>query len=110
MAQAVNRSPPTAGVTGSRVGRSMWISWGTNQNLGRFFSGFLPFFLVTNFIPPFLRAHLIHFVSFQFIHPNCDASRMVGRHPRYSQTLEYRGFLASHPSIWSYVGYDLNYM
>ena len=33
-------------------------------DLARFPSGFLPFSPATNFIPPFLHIHLIHFVSF----------------------------------------------
>ena len=64
MAQAVRRSPPTAGVPSSHLGHSMWVSWWTKQGLGRFFSGFLPLSPTTNFIPPFLHTHLIHFVSF----------------------------------------------
>ena len=40
----------------------MWVSWCTKWNLGRFFSGFLSFSPVTNFIPPFLHTHLIHFI------------------------------------------------
>ena len=47
-----------------RLGHSMWVSWWTKRGLGRFFSGFLPFSPTTNFIPPFLHTHLIHFVSF----------------------------------------------
>ena len=64
VAQAVRRSPPTAGVPSSCLGPSMWVSWWTKQGLGRFFTGFLPFSPTTNFIPPFLHPHLIHFVSF----------------------------------------------
>ena len=64
VAQAVRRSPPTAGVPSSRLGPSMWVSWWTKRGLGRFFSGFLPFSPTTNFIPPFLHTNLIHFVSF----------------------------------------------
>ena len=64
VAQAVRRSPPTAGVPSSRIGPSMWVSWWTKRGLSRFFTGFLPFSPTTNFIPPFLNAHLIHFVSF----------------------------------------------
>ena len=45
VAQAVRRSPPTAGVPSSRLGHSMWVSWWTKRCLGRFFSGFLPFSL-----------------------------------------------------------------
>ena len=62
VAQAVRRSPPTAGVPSSRLGPSMWVSWWTKRGLGRFFAGFLPFSPTTNFIPPFLHTHLIHFV------------------------------------------------
>ena len=64
MAQAVRRSPPTAGVPSSRLGLSMWFSWWTKRGLGRVFTGFLPFSPTTNFIPPFLHTHLIHFVHF----------------------------------------------
>ena len=64
MAQAVRRSPPTAGVPSSRLDHSMWVSWWTKRGLGRFLSGFLPFSPTTNFIPPFLHTYLIHFVSF----------------------------------------------
>ena len=64
MAQAVRRSPPTVGVPSSRLGHSMWVSRWTKRGLGRFFAGFLPFSLTTNFIPPFLHTHLINFVSF----------------------------------------------
>ena len=59
--QAVRRSPPTAGVPSSLLGPSMWVSWWTKRGLGRFFTGFLPFSPTTNFIPPFLHPHLIHF-------------------------------------------------
>ena len=36
VAQAVRRSPPTAGVPSSRLGPSMWVSWWTKRGLGRF--------------------------------------------------------------------------
>ena len=64
VAQAVRRSPPTAGVPSSRLGPSMWVSWWAKRGLGRFFMEFLQFSSTTNFIPPFLHTHLIHFVSF----------------------------------------------
>ena len=64
VAQAVRRSPPTAGVPSSRLGPFMWVLWCTKRGLGRLFTGFLPFSTTTNFIPPFLHTHLIHFVSF----------------------------------------------
>ena len=82
MAQAVRRSPSTAGVPSSRLGSSMWVSWWTKRDLGRFFSGFLPFSPTTNFIPPFLHTHLT--ISFHFISPCDGASGVVGRHPCYS--------------------------
>ena len=84
VAQAVKRSPPTAGVASSRLGPPTWVSWWTKRGLGRFFTGFLPFSPTTNFIPPFLHTHLIHFVS--FIRPCDGASGVVGRHPCYSRT------------------------
>ena len=63
VAQAVRRSPPTAGVPSSRLGPSKWVSWWTKRGLGRFFSGFLTFSPTTNFIPSFLHIHLIRFIS-----------------------------------------------
>ena len=64
VAQSVRRSPRTAGVPSSRLGHSIWVSWWTKRDLGRFFTGFLPFYPTTNFIPLFLHTHLIHFASF----------------------------------------------
>ena len=84
MAQAVKRSPSTAGVSSSRLGPSMWISWWTKLDLGRFFTGFLPFSPTTNFIPPFLQ--LISSISIHFIRPCDGASGVVVRHPCYSRT------------------------
>ena len=63
VAQAVRRSPPTAGVPSSRLGPSMWVSWWTKRGLGRFFAGFLPFSPTTNFIPPFLHTHTFRSIS-----------------------------------------------
>ena len=83
MAQAVRRSPPTAGVPSSRLGLSMWVSWWTKRGLGKFFSGFLPFSPTTNFIPHF--STLISSISFNFISPCDGASGVVGRHPCYSR-------------------------
>ena len=81
MAQAVRRSPPTAGVPSSRLGRSMWFSWWTKRSLGRFFSWFLLISTTTNFIPSFLHTHLIQFVSFLSPCVWCDS--MVGRNTCY---------------------------
>ena len=44
-----------------RLGHSMWVSWWTKRNLGRFFLGFLLFCSATNFIPQFLHTHLSSF-------------------------------------------------
>ena len=65
MAQAVRRSPPTAGVPSSRLVPSMWVSWWTKRGLGRVFTGFLPFSPTTNFIPPFSphSSHPFRFIS-----------------------------------------------
>ena len=64
VAQEVRRSPPTAGVPSSRLGPSMWVSWWTKRGLGRFFTGFLPFSPITNFIPPFPHSsHPFRFIS-----------------------------------------------
>ena len=105
MEQAVSCSPPTAGVPSSRLGPSMCVSWWMKRGLGRFFSGFLPFSPTTNFIPPFLHTHLIHFASF---HPPlwwCD--RRGRPAPLLFTDLQYRGFIASHPSIRPCVGHEL---
>ena len=56
VAQAIRRSPPTARVPCSPLGHFMWVSWWMKRGLGRFISGFLPFFTTTNFIPPFLQS------------------------------------------------------
>ena len=48
-----------------------------------FFLGFYRF-PTTNSIRPFLHAHLIHFVLFQFINLRDGVSGVVGRHPCYS--------------------------
>ena len=105
MAQAVRRSPPTAGVPSSRLGPSMWVSWWTKRGLGRFFMGFLPFSPTTNFIPPFLHAHLIHFVSFH--QPLKWCVRRGRPAPLLFTDLQYRGFIAAHPSTRPCVGHEL---
>ena len=105
VAQAVRRSPPTAGVPSSRLGHSMWVSWWTKLGLGRFFSGFLPCSPTTNFIPPFLHTHLIHFVSFH--QPLWWCVRRGRPAPLLFTDLQYRGFLASHPSTRPCVGHEL---
>ena len=84
VAQAVRRSPPTAGVPSSHLGPSMWVSWWTKRGLGKFFSGFLPFPL-----PQISFRHfstLISSISFHIISPCDGASGMVIRHPCYSRT------------------------
>ena len=63
MAQAVRRSPPTAGVPSARLGPSIWVSWWTKRGLGRFFTGFLTFSPTTNFILPFPHTHPFRFIS-----------------------------------------------
>ena len=62
--EAIRSSPPTARVPSSHLGHSVWVPWWTKRGLGRFFTVFLPFSPTTNFLPPFLHTHLIHFVSF----------------------------------------------
>ena len=65
VAQAVRRSPPTAGVPSSRLGHSLWVSWWTNRGLGGFSRGFSRFPL------PQISFHhlstLISSISFHFI-------------------------------------------
>ena len=80
VAQAVRRSPPTAGVPSLRPGHSMWVSCWTKRNLGIFFSEFHQFSVAINFIPPFLHTRLIHFVSLHFIHPCEGVSGAVASH------------------------------
>ena len=88
LAQAVRRSPTTAGVPSSRLGPSMWVSWWTKRGLGKFFTGFLPFSPSTNFIPPF-SPHSSH--PFRFI-----SSALVMVRQTWSA-----GTLATHgPTIW----------
>ena len=102
--QAVRHSPPTAGVPSSRLGPSMWVSWWTKRGLGRFFTGFLPFSSTTNFIPPFLHTHLIHFISsaLVMVHQAWSAGTLATHGP-----IIYRGFIASHPSTRPCVGHEL---
>ena len=105
VAQAVRRAPPTAGVPSSRLGHSMWVSWWTKRGLGRFFSGFLPFSPTTNFIPPFIHTHLIHFVSFHQPVWWCVSRGRPA--PLLFTDVQYRGFISSHPSTRSCVGHEL---
>ena len=56
-----------AGTPSSHLGHSMWDSWWTKRDLGKFSSVFLPFSPTIDFIPPLLHTYLIHFVSFNFI-------------------------------------------
>ena len=78
MAQAVRRSPPTAGIPSSRLGDSMWVSWWTKRSLGKFFSGFLSFPPAKIVIPPFFQTYLIRLGSFRFIR-SCDGAFRRGR-------------------------------
>ena len=100
MAQAVRRSPPTAGVPSSRLGHSMWVSWGTKRGLGRFFAGFFTLFPL-----PQISFHhfstLISSISFHF-NSSCD-----GTSGEPFTDLQYRGFIASHPSTRPCVGHEL---
>ena len=87
VAQAVRRSPPTAAVPNSRLGLSdsMWVSWWTKRELGRFFTGFLPFSPTTNSISP----HSSH--PFRFI----PSALVMVRQPWSAGTLAIHG-----PIIW----------
>ena len=95
----------TAGVPSSSLGHSMWVSWWTKWGLGRFFAGFLPFSPTTNFIPPFLHTHLIHFISFHQPLWWCD--RRGRPAPLPFTDLQYRGFITSHSSTRPCVGHKL---
>ena len=105
VAQAVRRSPPTAGVPRSRLGHSMWVSWWKKRGLSRFFAGFLPFSPTENFIPPFLHTHLIHF--FFFHQPLWWCVRRGQPAPLPFTDLQYRGFITSHPLSRPCVGHEL---
>ena len=105
VAHAVRRSTPTAGVPSSRLGHYMLVSWWTKRGLGRFFSGFLPFSRTTNFIQPFLHAHLIHFVSFH--QPLWWCVRRGRPASLLFTDLQHRDFIASHPSTRPCVGHEL---
>ena len=63
MAQAVRRSPPTAGLPSSRHGHSMWVSWWTKRGLGRFFFWVSPVFPYPKFHPT-ISPHSSHPFSF----------------------------------------------
>ena len=65
---------------------------------GRFFSGFSPVFPTTNFIPPLLLTHLIHFIS----------SAPVLVHQAWSDSiLQLRGFIAYYSLTWPCVRQEL---
>ena len=89
VAQAVRRSPPTAGVPSLHLGHSMWVSWWTKRDFSRGFSRFpLPQISFHHF------SKLISSISFHFISPCDGASGVVGRHPCYSRT--YNIWASSH--------------
>ena len=94
MAQLASRLPHTTGFTNSRLGHPILLSLWTKLNLTTFSSDFLPFAPITNFIPEFLHAHQIHFVSFHQPLWCCE------RHGRPASLIfrdvEYRGCV-SHP-------------
>ena len=64
----------------SRLDHSMWVSWLTNQSLGRFPRAFFRFPLSQ--ISFYHFSTLISFISFHFI----SSAPLVGRQPCYSQT------------------------
>ena len=84
-----------------RLGHSIWVSWWTNRNLGRFSRCFSCF--------PYHKFHTTispHLSPFHFIWPCDDASGVFGQH-LYLQTFKYRDFIASHPSSRPSVGHAL---
>ena len=92
MAQAVRRSPPTAGVPSSRLGPSIVYRGGRKGVWVGFSRGFSRFPL------PQISFHhfstLISSISFHFIRPCDGAAGVVGRHPCYSRT--YNIWASSH--------------
>ena len=101
----VRCSPPIAEVPTSCVCHSMCVSWWTKRDLVRFFWRFFPFSRTTNFIPPFLHTHLIHFVSFH--QPLWWYDRRGRPVPLPFTDLQCRGSISSHPSTRPCVGHDL---
>ena len=102
----VARLPPRAKIPSSRLGHSMWVSWCTKRSLDRFFSGFLPFFLTTNFIPPFLQtSHPFRFISLN--QPLWWWEMRDRPAPLLFTDLQYRGFITSHPSTQPSAGHEL---
>ena len=106
VAQAVRRSPPTAGVPSSHLGHSMWVSWWMKRGLCRFFSGFLLFFPYHKFhstISPY-SSHPFRFISsaLVMVRQAWSAGTLATHGP-----IMYRGFIASHPLTWPCVGHEL---
>ena len=67
------------------------------------FSGLILFSSATNFIPPFLHTHLIHFIS----SAPAMVWGMVSWHACYLQPFNKWGFITSHPLTWPYVSHEL---
>ena len=99
------RLPPTAGVTSSRLCHSTWISWWTKRDLGRFYSGFLPFSRATNCIPSFLHTHFIRFISFH--QPLWWCNRRGRLTPLPLTDFQCRGLISYHASTRSCVRHEL---
>ena len=103
VAQAVRRSPPTAGVPSSRLGHSMWVSWWTKRGSGQVFLGVSPVFPYHKFHST-ISPHSSH--PFRFI----SSALVMVRHgrpaPLLFTDLQYRGFMASHSSTRPCVGHE----
>ena len=96
MAQAVRRSPPTAGVPSSRLGHSMWVSCERNGVWVGFSRGFSRF-------PLRHSSHPFRFIS---------SALVMVRQAWSAGTLATQGpiiwgFIASHPSTRPCVGHEL---
>ena len=105
VAQAVRRSPPTAGFPSSRLGHSMWVSWWTKRGLGKFSRGFSRF--------PLPQISFHHFSTLISSIRSISSALVMVRQAWSADTLAihgpiiYRGFIASHPSTRLCVGHEL---
>ena len=105
MTQVVRCLRPNTGVPSLHLRHCMWVLWWMKLDLDRFFSGFLPFSPTTNFIPPFPHTHPIHIISFH--QPLWWCNRHGWLAPLLFNDLQYKSFIASHPSTQPCVRHEL---
>ena len=101
--QAIRGSPPTTGVTNSDHGHTMWVSWWVWIGFSRGSSVF-PNYKFHSTISP-NSYHPYRFISFHQSLWLCDRR---GRPPPLLCTdIQYRGVIASNPSIRPYNWHEL---